>query len=248
MSDKMCCVVRDLLPLHMEGMLEEPSRAFIDRHLAECSDCRQARQALLASQSEDVKNQEMLVKKLRRANLRRKVIVWLCAAVFILAAAVCVLPVRRPVDRQVQAIRWQACHEETGSEQATVILKGVYLDYLFLTDRYEGDLMIEGVDITQRAGAFAGCTLDDAGLLYYANEEALLESVGFIAATPGMEEFVIGLYEKDDNGVGTWDSGSGTVLTSSSGTREQAVNLTRQILRITRNRLAGVSWEAGIQP
>jgi len=26
------------------------------------------------------------------------------------------------------------------------------------------------------------------------------------------------------------------------------VNLTRQILRITRNRLAGVSWEAGIQP
>lgn len=248
MSDKMCCVVRDLLPLHMEGMLEEPSRAFIDRHLTECSDCRRARQEWISAQSEDRKYQEMLVKKLRRANLRRKVIVWLCAAVFILAAAVCVLPVRRPVDRQVQAIRWQAGHEETGSEQATVTLKGVYLDYLFLTDRYEGDLMIEGVDITQRAGAFAGCTLDDAGLLYYANEEALLESVGFIAATPGMEEFVIGLYEKDDNGVGTWDSGSGTVLTSSSGTREQAVNLTRQILRITRNRLAGVSWEAGVQP
>ena len=248
MSEKMCCVVRDLLPLHMEGMLEEPSRAFIDQHLAECAGCRQARQALIASQREDIKEQEVLIGRLRRANLRRKMMIWLCIAALILAAAVCVLPMRRPVDRQVQAFRWQAGHGEAGSQQVSVTLKGVYLDYLFRTDRYEGDLMIGGVDITQREGAFAGCVLDDAGLLYYANEEALLESVGFIVAMPGMEEFVIGLYEKNDSGVGEWNSRNGMVVTSSADTREQAVNLTRQILRLAQNRLAGVLWEAGIQP
>ena len=145
-------------------------------------------------------------------------------------------------------MRWQAGHPEAGAQPVTVTLQGHYLDYLFRTDRYEGDLKIEGVEITQREGAFAGCMLDQAGLLYYADEEALLEAVGFIAATPGMEEFVIGLYEDRGNGVGTWDSAEGVVLTSSAQNREQAVNMTRQILRILKNRLAGAAWEAGILP
>lgn len=248
MSDKMCCVVRDLLPLYIEGMTEERSTAFIDRHLAECAACREAHKALVSGQAEDQKRQELLVAGLRRARLRRRIMGWLLAACILIIIAVCVLPVRKTVDREVACLLWRAGDPEKGGQQVTVTLHGHYLDYLFRTDRYEGDLMIEGLEITQRAGAFSGCVLDDSGLLYYADEEALLQSVGFIAATPGMEEFMIGLYEKQENGIGTWNSENGAVLTSSAENREQAVTLTRQILRKTQNRLAGLSWEAGVQP
>ncbi len=34
-----CSVVRDLLPLYAEEMIEEETRALVDEHLEECSEC-----------------------------------------------------------------------------------------------------------------------------------------------------------------------------------------------------------------
>ena len=36
-----CSVVRDLLPLYAEEMIEEETRALVDEHLEDCSDCSQ---------------------------------------------------------------------------------------------------------------------------------------------------------------------------------------------------------------
>jgi len=36
-----CEVIKDLLPLYVDGVASEESRALIEDHLKECEDCRQ---------------------------------------------------------------------------------------------------------------------------------------------------------------------------------------------------------------
>ena len=36
-----CDIIRDLLPLYVEGVVSEASRQLIEEHLAECADCRE---------------------------------------------------------------------------------------------------------------------------------------------------------------------------------------------------------------
>ena len=36
-----CEVVRDLLPLYVDGVVSEESRKMIEEHLEECDDCRE---------------------------------------------------------------------------------------------------------------------------------------------------------------------------------------------------------------
>lgn len=37
-----CMIVRDLLPLYVEGLVSDETRAFVEEHLAGCEDCRKA--------------------------------------------------------------------------------------------------------------------------------------------------------------------------------------------------------------
>lgn len=41
MNEMSCEVIRDLLPLYADGALSDESRALVERHLAECGDCRE---------------------------------------------------------------------------------------------------------------------------------------------------------------------------------------------------------------
>lgn len=245
-KERICAIVRDLLPSYLERLTEPESSVFISRHLTECEACRSVRRHLLHASSAREQEQAALVSCLRRAHRRRQLLFLLAALLLILLTGLCFLPLPRRVDMQVQAFCWRAGRAEEDGRPVEIILQGTYLDYLFRTDRYEGDLMIEGVAITQQPGAFAGCTLDDSGLMYYANEERLLEATGFLIASPGMNEFVIGLYERNADGVGSWSAGDGIVLTYPANHREEAVENTRSLLRLLRNRLANSTWEAGL--
>ena len=37
-----CAMIRDLLPLYAEKMVEQETENLVNEHLAECSECRQA--------------------------------------------------------------------------------------------------------------------------------------------------------------------------------------------------------------
>ena len=37
----MCCIIRDMLPLYLDGMLSEDSVAFVEEHLQGCEPCRE---------------------------------------------------------------------------------------------------------------------------------------------------------------------------------------------------------------
>ena len=51
-----CSVVRDLLPLYAEEMIEEETRALVDEHLEECSDCSQKLEEIKAAAAVPAEN------------------------------------------------------------------------------------------------------------------------------------------------------------------------------------------------
>ncbi len=71
-----CGIVRDLLPLYVEGMVSEESAAYIEAHLASCPDCCRERDSLAADTPAPILSAEgehaaaPLKKIRRRLNLR----------------------------------------------------------------------------------------------------------------------------------------------------------------------------------
>jgi len=82
-----CSVVRDLLPLYAEEMIEEETRALVDEHLEECSDCSQKLEEIKAAAAVPAENTAVdtakpLLALKKMINKRR----WITAAI----AALCV--------------------------------------------------------------------------------------------------------------------------------------------------------------
>lgn len=253
-KETVCAIVRDLMPSHIEAMTEPETAAFVEQHLAECESCRKVKRNMLSVTLPEERAQAEYLEALRRARIRRRRRILFCIAVCFLIAAICLLPLPRRVDISVQAVRWRAGNEEGGSDAAPITMRGVYLDYLLRTDLFSGDIEIEGIEVTHKPASLLSVRMDEPGALCYKDADGKLQIVGFIAASPGMQEFMIGLHEQfvtgendkseDRNG---WSGDGGTVLTWPALNREDAVETTRRIL-IEQNYtwLSEGKWEAGI--
>ena len=91
-----CDVIQDLLPLYEDGCCSEESKALVEAHLAECSQCRQARQEMQLpfqaySAPEDLSAEQVLKSGMRKVRrfLRRSLtiaaaIMIACVALFLL--------------------------------------------------------------------------------------------------------------------------------------------------------------------
>ena len=88
-----CEVIRDLLPLYVEGVVSEESRALIEEHLSECADCSEYLKLLqedLPDISEDAFADEAAsLKKIKSKMLRNRVMIVLVTLAFaVIAGAV----------------------------------------------------------------------------------------------------------------------------------------------------------------
>ena len=73
-NDLSCGVVRDLLPSYAEGLTGPESRAAIEKHLAECADCRGAYARMCAPEEPEQEEEEReldYLRGVRRRNRRR---------------------------------------------------------------------------------------------------------------------------------------------------------------------------------
>ena len=86
-----CEVVRDLLPLYVDGVASEESRALIEEHLEECADCREYRRQLeedLPLEAEpEFADEAAALKKLKRKLFLNKVMIVLVTLAFAVAGA-----------------------------------------------------------------------------------------------------------------------------------------------------------------
>lgn len=246
-KDMICAAVRDLLPSYIENLTEEATNAFVEQHLAECPDCRGVKRAMLHIETPAEQAQSDFHNRLRIAHRRFVRRAWISAALIMLILCACFLPLPRVVRMDVEAVKWRSGSPEEGAETVSVSIDGLYLDYLFRDDVFDGDLMIGGVEISQQTGALSRLTFPDSyALLFYENEESLLNSVGAVAASPGFSEFAILLYEEGPNGSHGWQGSSGLVITHPARTREEAVCVTQRICHLNGVWLADTVWEGGL--
>ena len=86
-----CEVIKDLLPLYVDGVVSEESRALIEEHLKECEDCREYLRLL----QEDIPQTEELdyadeaasLKKIKGKMLRNRIMTVVITLVFVIIAA-----------------------------------------------------------------------------------------------------------------------------------------------------------------
>lgn len=244
--ETICAVVRDLMPSYLDGLTEGATNVFIERHLTECEACRAVRKGMQQITSPAEQAQAEFIERLRRARTRRKRRAWAIALSVLLVLSVCFLPLPRSVQMDGPALKWRSGRPEEGSEQVQVTIRGIYMDYLFFDDYFDGDIMIEGLALTRREGALSRVRMAEEGYLAYANEEGLLRSVGFIVAEAGFRDFVIGLYDYDEGkSHGSWSGDNGLMLTWRAADRENAVERTKAIVGENCEWLAKSRWEGG---
>lgn len=87
-NDLTCGVVRDLLPSYADGLAGEETAAAVERHLAECEECRAALRRMKEPEDTELPEEMEIdyLKKVRRSGARK--VTALITAVVLLAAAV----------------------------------------------------------------------------------------------------------------------------------------------------------------
>ena len=224
-SFELCPIIRDLLPMHIDGLTEPETSAFVERYLAGCAACRAVRRNLLHAPLPEERAKTEFLSALRRDRRRRRRRNLRILAALLLIAAICLLPLPRRVDISDRGILWRAGRPDEEVQSVHTAARGVYLDFLFFPDRYFGDLYIEGVGVTQTPGALLSLRLESLCPLIYRDSDGQLTTVGFIESTSGMRSFVIGLHED-----GRWSGDGGLMLTFPAIDRPSAVGTASSIL------------------
>jgi len=229
-KDTLCALTRDLIPMFLDGVTEAGTNEFVERHLAECEACRKIRREMLGVSTPTESAQAELMGRLRQERLKRRRKAWLIAVSIFLALAVCFLPLPSRVDIETEGYLWQIGNEEYADETRAVSVHGWYFNYLFRADFYSGDLMIEGIPMTQEPGALHYRTLLKDSPLFYVSDQYDLDTIGsFSGVKSGMKEFAIRLFDEN----GSWNGHEGLMLTVPASDREEAVKRANELSRYT---------------
>ena len=110
-NDLSCGVVRDLLPSYAEGLTGTESREAIEKHLAECNDCRDIYQRMTAPEAEqeterEEKREVDYLRRVRRKS-RRRVIGGVLAALALAACACFGLFFLRGQETPASSLGWR---------------------------------------------------------------------------------------------------------------------------------------------
>ena len=235
-NETKCSVVRDLLPAYIEKLTSQETTAFVNEHLAECEACRAACRAMTGTQTRHECQQAALVKRLKKRNQKRRNCVVGLAVLLALALAVCLLPWPHHIDSTFDALEWRLGDTDYEGLRRTVTIDGVYRDYLFRTDYFEGTFSIEGYPETQleQTRWYA-----EDGMIplmsYFDPQNGLLKSVGILLIDPAKTMFSVLVMESATQlnpKTGEveaiegrcWNGENGLVISWPGGERAQALD------------------------
>lgn len=143
----------------------------------------------------------------------------------VLAAAVCLLPLPRPIHVTHAALAWR-CGDSTYSEATEITINGTYFDYLLKEDFFDGAITVGGFPETRRP--LPRVTFHDGmGFLFYRGEAGLLESMfGWIIMPPDGSACVIGVHEEHG-----WSGDTGLMISAPAVSRQEAAALANRLCR-----------------
>ncbi|MBQ4553308.1 MAG: zf-HC2 domain-containing protein [Clostridia bacterium] len=225
-NDTTCSLVQDLLPGYIDGVINEKSSEFVQKHLRQCEECRRAHDAMNTRITPAELHAQELVREMIEGKKRMRRYALLALIGALLIAAVCLLPLPRKIQRTCEALEWR-CGDNEYSVKRTVTIDGVYYDYLFKDDQFKGKFIVEGYPFTSQASAHGYFIANHYGSMWHLDAHNLPdESLGSLLMRPNGKEFCVLIHED-----GGWNGDGGLMLTGPATSREEAVKLTNKLSR-----------------
>ena len=149
----MCCIIRDMLPLYLDGMLSEDSVAFVEEHLQGCEACREDLEKLKAPDSfsrEEPERDAAALKAMKRKWDRRV----LLAGILLAAAVLVVLAVGVFARHWVGTARQGDAEGLTKGAESYLKVEGLHLERTHRRGNYMAALF------TDEDGTWYMCEFD----------------------------------------------------------------------------------------
>lgn len=155
-------------------------------------------------------------------------------AALLLAALLYFVPLSKPIDITLSGI--ESSMRQSSVKETKLHIKGTYTSYLFQSDRFEGQLSLDGYDYTFNENTIAlSFPITDSGTdLRYVNEEYSkgfpLESItlGTLYAKDDFKSAVLLIMEKDLSGQDHWNKNKGKFACFPANTREEALTMAEE--------------------
>lgn len=223
-NDTTCSLVQDLLPGYIDGVINEKSSEFVQKHLRQCEECRRAHDAMNTKISPAELHAQELVQGMLREKRQMRRLFTLIFALVLLITAVCVLPLPRKIEVTHKALEWRGDDKEYAVAR-TVTISGVYSDYLFRTDHFDGTFTVEGYPQTNYSMLRCTFMTNGFGSLWYCDKYGKPDKVwGSMMMTPNGKEFLVLITEPDG-----WNGSDGLTVSGAAETREEAVAIANKL-------------------
>lgn len=223
-NDTTCSLVQDVLPSYIDGLTNEKTNQFVCEHVRTCEKCRRVYDAMNTKATPAELHAQELVRTMIREKRQMRLLAGLAGILVLLIAAVCILPLPRKINIVHEALEWR-CGDSEYSVSRKVEINGIYYDYLFRKDYFDGTFVVEGYPETDNIMMRCSFVSNGFGSLWYCDANGAPQNTwGSLAMNPNGKEFFVIVDE--DNG---WNGGTGLVLTAPAANREEAVNLTNRL-------------------
>lgn len=146
MNDRNCSVTTDILPLYIDDVVSEGTKAFVEEHLSQCENCRMkyeklSQNAAIADNASVRLAEAQPLKAFKKRIQRARML--LVSAVLILLI-VTIVPLPRRIDHTFQGIRWESERVQL-IEKCEVTMDGWHYHYLvnwIRDDVFKGDITL----------------------------------------------------------------------------------------------------------
>lgn len=234
-NDTTCSLVQDLLPGYIDGVTGEKSSEFVQNHLCQCEDCRRVYNAMNTRITPAELHAQELVRGMIREKRQMRRLFTLIFVLVLLITAVCVLPLPRKIEVTHKALEWRGDDKEYAVAR-TVKISGVYSDYLFRTDHFDGTFVVEGYPQTNNTMMRCTFITDGFGSLWYCDKYGNPDKIlGNMMMIPNGKEFLVLITEPDG-----WSGSDGLTLVGPAETREEAVAIANKL-----SKKYSTTWLAG---
>ena len=166
---------------------------------------------------------------------------WIFVIILLVGIIIYIFPWPHKIDTIMQGVQWRIGDADY-SEDVSITVKGVYKQYLFKDDIFEGKISIDIYDNTLDVPIIPTHFNDGYASLIYQYAFNDIRSFGNLSCTPNFDQLLITVHEPIDGQRKGWHGDNGLNISAPANNRTQALE-TAKILSNKSNILSKANWK-----
>ena len=165
---------------------------------------------------------------------------WIFVIVLVVCIIIYIFPWQHKIDTTIQGVQWRIGDADY-SEDVLITVKGIYKQYLFKDDVFEGKISIDIYDFSLDVPIIPAHFDDGYASLIYHYDFLDMRSFGTLSCTPNFDQLFIGLHEPIDTRPKGWNGDNGLNICAPANNRTQALE-TAKILSKKSKLFSKINW------